>query len=124
MSKKFFSYNGIRLDIQSDHDPGSKTAIIIPHSKKPQSERLVHDGLLGDRTGKMILTKQLSFLKDFLLTRITSFSFMHPVCGGIAQSVEQRPEKPCVPSSSLGPATIIVSGCFRSRNSSMSKTPR
>ena len=30
--------------------------------------------------------------------------------GGIAQPVEQWPEKPCVPSSNLGPATIYLEG--------------
>ena len=31
------------------------------------------------------------------------------VCGSLAQLVEQRPEEPCVPSSSLGGATKIIS---------------
>lgn len=34
---------------------------------------------------------------------------MLSLCGEIAQPVEQRPEKPCVPSSILGLATIFVS---------------
>ncbi len=29
------------------------------------------------------------------------------VCGSLAQLVEQRPEEPCVPSSSLGGATKL-----------------
>jgi hypothetical protein len=31
---------------------------------------------------------------------------MNVECGSLAQLVEQRPEEPCVPSSSLGGATI------------------
>ena len=44
---------------------------------------------------------------EFFLTLKIDFRSLLFACGGIAQLVEQRPEKPCVPSSSLGPATIF-----------------
>ena len=47
----------------------------------------------------------------FLLDKNIALKFI-PITvyghGGIAQQVEQRPEKPCVPSSTLGPATIFA----------------
>ena len=35
----------------------------------------------------------------------TLVQYKQQVCGSLAQLVEQRPEEPCVPSSSLGGAT-------------------
>ena len=38
--------------------------------------------------------------------------------GEVAQTVEQRPEKPCVPSSILGLATIFLSSYFHTEKTS------
>ena len=43
-------------------------------------------------------------------SKIYQYSKMN-VRGSLAQLVEQRPEEPCVPSSSLGGATKIVNRC-------------